>query len=1129
MSDMLGISGNAIGAYQRALSTVSNNIANVNTEGYSRQDVVLKDTAPSKAANMFFGTGVALEAVKRQFDAFAESNLRNSTSDLATQKPMVEYTKRVMDIMGDKSVGLSSALDDFFAAANSLSADPASSVLRSTFLRSSEGLGSRFAELSGQLDLVGTETKQALESTTNQVNTLTAQIALVNQNMAKSASLEGQSAEILDRRDLLLRQLSDLVRIKTSFATNGTVNVSLGNTATQSVVVDGQKSRPIGIDNSVKGKTELLLDPYGKTESLASAGGGQLGGLQTFISQVLEPAQKNLNFLAKTVVTEANNIQTNGIDGYGQTGQNLFALDPSVTNEAAGMHVVLNDAMRVATAAQFRVSEANGNTSSTRASVLFSPTAAPPSNGISNTSLVNNPNPTAGVTIKVEGAHVFSPVTTLSAGVNATFYLDDAKPGQQLQVLTRDGRQLLGQTLSETEKFQMLTPDNGFVANATYSDAYLNQTGVKGYRNMDIFYGAMAKIRYAQVFDKNGAAAPPQAQAAVLETGRIPDNAAGTQIQAGAIVLNGVSLPDLTTQPTAALSPNDVAAWINGASKVTVAAPSFNGLQVSVGGVKLNAQGLNPVPNDLPTLATTLQARLRALDGSNNISVGLINNNQDIQITDAMGRAISNVSLTPNVGATTGGTVTVTSSLTSQTGVHAEVFSEIRVPTQQLDFSKHLKLNGQVVTGNIKDVKGLVDAVNALQPGIGVKASVKDGELVISSLTTGAPIVLNTDAVPGEGSSNLLALSPMSYNGQVRLVQVARDLHIPSTNIDLNHRIEINGVNVDTTGLMAMPLADRLQTLADRINDPSQVPSPGVKASIGFYGDLVLSTTDASGTANISIGPGKNSDGTYEQNGLGLEPLDYSVEDRLKQLQTNDPSKADIRLSFGSYGDPVHMGSPADLAKAGLRTGAYIEGGSPDDLLVFVTGQGKTSVAASYSGSPINMRDNLRSQSLVVKFTAADRYTITDAKTGTQLADRHYDPSVLEPMIDFEGLQLKLSHTPSVGDSFQIDGNQDGLGNNVNMLAMVDLAKKPVIGDKTIANSYIDQINNVGNLAQQANITQQALTVVNDQAVAARDKVSGVNLDEEAAALIRYQQAYQASAKALQVSGQLFDSIVQIR
>ena len=69
----------------------------------------------------------------------------------------------------------------------------------------------------------------------------------------------------------------------------------------------------------------------------------------------------------------------------------------------------------------------------------------------------------------------------------------------------------------------------------------------------------------------------------------------------------------------------------------------------------------------------------------------------------------------------------------------------------------------------------------------------------------------------------------------------------------------------------------------------------------------------------------------------------------------------------------------------------------------------------------------------------------------------------------------------------------------------------------------------MGNAAQQAKITQQALTVVNEQAQSARDKVSGVNLDDEAADLIRFQQAYQAAAKALQISGQLFDSIVQIR
>ncbi len=1245
MSDLIGIASNAVGAYQRALGTVSNNIANVNTEGYSRQDVVLKDTSPSKAANMFFGTGVALQAVKRQFDAFAESNLRNSTSDLSSQKPMVDYTKRVMDIMGDKSVGLSSALDDFFGAANALSSDPASSVLRSSFLRNSEGVSSRFAELSGQLGLVATETSQALESTTKQINTLTSQLALVNQNMASSSTEDGQSAEILDRRDLILRQLSDLVRIKTSFNTNGSVNVALGSTPTQSVVVNGMKSRPIGIDTSGPGKMELLLDPYGNSESLASASGGQLGGLQTFINQVLEPAQKSLNFLAKTFVSETNKIQTNGIDGYGQTGNPLFSLNLKVTNEAEGISVALNDAMRVATAAQFRVTEDQTNSSNTRASVVFTPSPVPPA--ISNTGLVNNPNPTAGVTIKVEGARLMAPVTTLAAGVKATFYLDDAKPGQQLQVLTRDGRQLLGQTLSETEKAQILKPENGFVPDSNYSDAYLNKSNKNGYRGMDIFYGAMAKVRYTQLFDRNGVAAPPVAKTAQLVTSRITDSEPGIQIPAGATVLNGVTMPALASQINIPLSPADVAAWVNGSSQIKITQPSFSEFSVKVGGVPMTIGALDDT-HGLSGLAQDLQTKLRLADLTDNLSVNVARNGIDLEVHDALARSISDVVLTPSMSYESGGDVTVISSMTSQTGVKATVFNDIRVPAQQLDYTRPLKINDHTVAPGFKDVASLVAAINGTL-SIGVTASVQQGDLVISAVPTGQPIKINpTPTLKGDG--NALGITPTTYNGQVVMNQVVRDLHVFSTNIDYNKKLEINGSSINMSGVKT------LQGLVDQINstrksiidtkDPAATypvtesstiafkglssgqsttiagltftasktltadevasafanlpdgsisggglingsysgtfngfksgPSSmlgdvvvftsstsnanisdiavattgpvltvnttngdsggpiiqvgiGVKASVGIYGDLILSTLDANGSDSISIGPTNKANGIIEQNALGLEPIDYTLDERLKLQMAADPTKSSIRFSFGTYGDPARTGSPADLAKAGLRTGAYIEGGSVDDLLVFVTGQGKTSVAASYEGEPLNVRDNLRNQSLVVKFTKPDRYTIIDAKTGTELADRHYDPNVLEPLIDFEGLQIKLSHAPNVGDSFQVDGNHDGLGNNINMLDIVDLAKKPVIAGKSLANTYIDQINNVGNLAQQATITQQALTVVHDQSVAARDKVSGVNLDEEAAALIRYQQAYQASAKALQISGTLFDSIVQIR
>ncbi|PIT72033.1 flagellar hook-associated protein FlgK [Limnohabitans sp. B9-3] len=1024
MSDMLGISGNAIGAYQRALSTVSNNIANVNTEGYSRQDAVLKDSAPRKSAGMFFGTGVELQTVKRQFDAFAESNLRNSTSDLASQKPMVEYTKRVMDIMGDKSVGLSSALDDFFNAASSLSADPASTVLRTTFMRSSEGVASRFAELSGQLDLVSTETRQAVESTATQINTLTSQLALVNQAMAKAPSVELQPPELLDRRDLLLRQLSDLARVKTSFSTNGAVTVSMGTTLTQGLVVDGQKSRPVGLDPAVKDRVSLVIDPYGNSESLASASGGQLGGYQSFISQVLEPAQKNLNSLAQTFVKETNAVQQNGIDGYGKMGTDLFAIDPAAPHAAGGIRMALNDALRVATAAQFRVSESNTNVSATRATVKFS--GATPATPLSNPALVNNPNATAGVTFKVEGARLFTPVTTLAAGVKASFYLDEADKGQQLQVMTRDGRQLLGKALSLDEKFQLMSPSNGFVPNASYSDAYLNKAGPDAYRSLNLFYGAKATVLYGQTFDANGVSANTTPMPAVLETARLPGD--GTAIAAGALKLNGVKLGALNASAT----PTDVAALIN-------------------------------------------------------LSSGLTN-------------------------------------------IRAEAYSEIRVSGSQLDFKQALKINGQVIPAGYSDIKSLTEAINLKFAGVTdlalkVNANISPaGELVLSNAAA-SPIEINSNLGTTQPGANALNLQASTYNGQVRMVQVVRDVSVPSTDVNFTKPLQINGTAIfgANSGITT------LQGVVDKIND--QKTFTGVRAEIDSNRNLKLITLDSAGTLNISVGPGKAADGTFQVNALGLEPLDYDVTARLKRKLASDPTQTDIRLSFGTYGVPPdeQTGDPSDLGKLGLRTGAFIEGGSPDDLLLFVTGTGTAKVATSFTGQPDVPRDSLRSQTLTIKFTAADRYSIIDSKTGTELASRQYDNSVLEPVVDFNGLQVKFDHAPSVGDSYQVDGNQDGLGNNVNMLDMVDLNKKPVVNGKTLANSYIDQINNVGNLAQQATITQQALTVVNDQAIASRDKISGVNLDDEAANLIRLQQAYQANAKALQISGQLFDAIVQIR
>ena len=126
-------------------------------------------------------------------------------------------------------------------------------------------------------------------------------------------------------------------------------------------------------------------------------------------------------------------------------------------------------------------------------------------------------------------------------------------------------------------------------------------------------------------------------------------------------------------------------------------------------------------------------------------------------------------------------------------------------------------------------------------------------------------------------------------------------------------------------------------------------------------------------------------------------------------------------------------------------------------------------------------------------------------------------------------MTIMLNQQPSVGDSFAVSENKNAVGDNTNILQMVALGRKQTIGQSTFSGAYTSQTNAVGNQAQQSLMSQQALTVVNTQAKNAQDKVSGVNMNNEAANLIRYQQAYQAAAKTIQIASQNFSTIEAIR
>ena len=234
--------------------------------------------------------------------------------------------------------------------------------------------------------------------------------------------------------------------------------------------------------------------------------------------------------------------------------------------------------------------------------------------------------------------------------------------------------------------------------------------------------------------------------------------------------------------------------------------------------------------------------------------------------------------------------------------------------------------------------------------------------------------------------------------------------------------------------------------------------------------------------------------------------------------QDNLHKNDNIELSFGTGG------SPAELEKLGFRTAAYLDGTTSEDLLVFVAGVGTAKLTASSTVTAFDAQESLRDSPFTIEFGANNSYTITDDATQTELAKRTFDPA--SRTINYRGLTFTFNAVVQAGDKFYFDNNRNGNGDNANVLRLSDLQDQAVIGSYTLTEAYIDFVQRAGNVAQQAGLAEKTLGVVYDQALQTRESAVGVNLDEEAADLIRFQQAYQANAKIVQVAGDIFDTLI---
>ena len=1149
MTDLVAVAGNAVAAYQRALGTVSNNIANVATEGYSRQEIDLRANPVSKIGNIYLGTGVMVNGVKRQYDGFTEANLRNSNSDLASQEPMVNYANRVIDVMGGPTTGLTTALDQLFSSARDLSSDPASTVLRASFVRDAQGLTSRFGELSSQLDMIQTETDQAIQSNVNNMNTIFGELANVNKQLTKAQTEATQPPDLLDQRDKLLKDLSGYAHVNASFTTNGTVTVSLGSSINQDVVVSGNTSKLISAssDPLFPGKTNLILDQYGNASTLTGITSGSLSGLLAFQDQVLGTSRSALDNLATTLTQEINKVHEQGIDGYGKPGGPLFSIDPKASSISGSMKVAFEDPMKVSAAAQFRVIQSATNTGGGLINLDYQDPAASIAGGPGSLQdiLVNNDNPSAGRSITIDASRPAMAVATVLNGMkDVSIFLDNAQDGQQLQVMTRDGRQILGAPISGTSlEAGALLSTKGMAAGAQLSDAYLNKSGQAGYKDMTVFYGVRADVQQEPIYNDAGQSLTSKALPATVTSGRIDPTSTvqtdGTVYPAGAFVLNGVTLGDLKISPHTNLQAKDVAQWLKNANTgLTITASN----EIRVPDKNVNRQAnlaingvaiIDTAPfENKQTLINAINAKqsLTGVFASMDTDGSLVLRNDDgsnIKITTAADGIVNTLGNALGIPAgLIGGTVSMTRPLVTVTAVNA---TKINIPAAQLNLNLPLTLYGKTITKpapGFADVTAMAKAITDANTEVKASANL-DGSLTLELLnamtgkgvvagmdSNGALVISNTSDSANFIDATVTLKRPLPTdvtNNSNNLVKISKD------QINLQLPLAINGQTIfkPSSGFA------NTQSLVDAINLAQTV----VTAALDPNGNLTLSSTNGPDNNSIQVATdsaGNNAAG----NALGVPAQVFRsaiTSNTSVQLKAGDTA---IELGFGAANN---HGTPADLTHLGFRTGAYIKGATQEDLLVFVTGAGTASVSASYSGKPVDERQSLRAQPMELSFTSATHYRIRDVNTDTIVAERDFDPNATDLSVSYQGLHVTFSFPPQAGDKFTLDGNQDGTGNNANMLALAQLESKTLVGNKTLNSAYIDHVNNIGNISRQATIAQSALKVVHDQAVTAKDQISGVSLDQEAADLIRFQQAYQAAAKVMQVGSQLFDSILQVR
>ena len=334
MSSIFGIDLSALQAFQQAIEVTSNNVANASTPGYDEESIELDTALPQNAGGFAIGSGVDVAGVQRAFSQAAVTQLNTSQSNLSQLTSLQNYTSQIDNLFGTTAGGLTTALQSYFSGWSAVADDPASAPAREALLGDANALAANLKSTSSQLQGLNSDVNTRITADVNQINSIGTQISTLNTQIAQSTGSGQAPNQLLDQRDQLVSNLSQLVGVTTTSNTDGSINVYLGNG--QPLVLDQNTYQLSTVPNQFNASQLEVASTASDGASISSSiTSGDLGGLLSARTQAIDPALNQLGQIATAVAQSANTQQASGLDLNGQLGSALFSVGAPVATASS--------------------------------------------------------------------------------------------------------------------------------------------------------------------------------------------------------------------------------------------------------------------------------------------------------------------------------------------------------------------------------------------------------------------------------------------------------------------------------------------------------------------------------------------------------------------------------------------------------------------------------------------------------------------------------------------------------------------------------------------------------------------------------------------------------------------------